>query len=131
MADDKLFPYQARVPVTADGALPSVDLLQFLNKLFKVVGGYQATSAYQLSQNLQSLTDAVGLGVFERSQQSPKSVRPGDFIDITQDVGGYTVSLRLGDVIGAVIPFLPRQKPVDQRPVDDASQILSTRVFRA
>ena len=131
MADDKLFPYQARVPVTADGALPSVDLLQFLNKLFKVVGGYQATSAYQLSQNLQSLTDAVGLGVFERSQQSPKSVRPGDFIDITQDVGGYTVSLRLGDVIGAVIPFLPRQKPVDQRPADDASQILSNRVFRA
>ena len=131
MADDKLFPYQARVPVTADGALPSVDLLQFLNKLFKVVGGYQATTSYQLAQNLQSLTDAVGLGVFERSQQSPKSVRPGDFIDITQDVGGYTVSLRLGDVVGAVLPFIPRQKPVDQRPVDDASQILSNRVFRA
>ena len=131
MADDKLFPYQARVPVTADGALPSVDLLQFLNKLFKVVGGYQATTSYQLAQNLQSLTDAVGLGVFERPQQSPKSVRPGDFIDITQDVGGYTVSLRVGDVIGAVLPFLPHQKPVDQRPVDDASQIISNRVFRA
>ncbi len=131
MADDKLFPYQARVPVTADGALPSVDLLQFLNKLFKVVGGYQATSAYQLSQNLQSLTDSVGLGVFERPQPKPQVVRQGEFIDITQDVGGYTVSLRLGDVIGAVIPFLPRQKPVGQRPVDDASQILSNRVFRA
>ena len=131
MADDKLFPYQARVPVTMDGAMPSVDLLQFLNKLFKVVGGYQATSSYQLSQNLQALTDAVGLGVFERPQQSPKSVRPGDFIDITQDVGGYTVSLRVGDVIGAVLPFLPHQKPVDQRPVDDASQIISNRVFRA
>lgn len=131
MADDKLFPYQARVPVTADGALPSVDLLQFLNKLFKVVGGYQATSAYQLSQNLQSLTDSVGLGVFERPQPKPQVVRQGEFIDITQDVGGYTVSVRLGDVIGAVLPFLPRQKPVDQRPVDDASQILSNRVFRA
>ena len=131
MADDKLFPYQARVPVTMDGAMPSVDLLQFLNKLFKVVGGYQATSAYQLSQNLQSLTDSVGLGVFERPQPKPQVVRQGEFIDITQDVGGYTVSLRLGDVIGAVIPFLPRQKPVDQRPVDDASQILSNRVFRA
>ena len=131
MADDKLFPWPANVPVTADGALPSVDLLQFLNKLFKVVGGYQATSAYQLSQNLQSLTDSVGLGVFERPQPKPQVVRQGEFIDITQDVGGYTVSLRLGDVIGAVIPFLPRQKPVDQRPVDDASQILSNRVFRA
>ena len=131
MADDKLFPYQARVPVTADGALPSVDLLQFLNKLFKVVGGYQATTSYQLAQNLQSLTDAVGLGVFERPQPKPQVVRQGEFIDITQDVGGYTVSLRFGDVIGAVIPFLPRQKPVDQRPVDDASQILSNRVFRA
>ena len=131
MADDKLFPYQARVPVTVDGALPSVDLIQFLNKLFKVVGGYQASDSYQLSQNLQSLTDAVGMGVFERPQSRPQAVRPGDFIDISQDVGGYTVSLRLGEVVGAVLPFLPRQKPVDQRPVDDASQILSNRVFRA
>ena len=131
MADDKLFPYQARVPVTADGALPSVDLVQFLNKVQKIVGGVDASTNYQLSQNLQALTDAVGLGVFERPQQSPKSVRPGDFIDITQDVGGYTVSLRVGDVIGAVLPFLPHQKPVDQRPVDDASQIISNRVFRA
>ena len=131
MADDKLFPYQARVPVTMDGAMPSVDLIQFLNKLFKVVGGYQASDSYQLSQNLQSLTDAVGMGVFERPQSRPQAVRPGDFIDISQDVGGYTVSLRLGEVVGAVLPFLPRQKPVDQRPVDDASQILSNRVFRA
>lgn len=131
MADDKLFPYQARVPVTADGALPSVDLVQFLNKVQKIVGGVDASTNYQLAQNLKALTDAVGLGVFERSQQSPKSVRPGDFIDISQDVGGYTVSLRLGEVVGAVLPFLPRQKPVDQRPVDDASQILSNRVFRA
>lgn len=131
MADDKLFPYQARVPVTVDGALPSVDLLQFLNKLFKVVGGYQSTSSYQLSQNLQSLTDAVGLHVFERPQPTPQVVRPSEFIDISQDVGGHTVSLRVGDVIGAVIPFLPRQKQVDQRPVDDAGQILSNRVFRA
>ena len=69
--------------------------------------------------------------MFERPQPKPQVVRQGEFIDITQDVGGYTVSLRLGDVIGAVIPFLPRQKPVDQRPVDDASQILSNRVFRA
>ena len=53
MADDKLFPYQARVPVTADGALPSVDLLQFLNKLFKVVGGIrrpQVTSLRRTSK---------------------------------------------------------------------------------
>ena len=84
-----------------------------------------------MSQNLQSLTDAVGLGVFERPQPKTQSVRPGDFIDISQDVGGYTVSLRVGDVIGALIPFLPRQKPADQRPVNDASQILSNRVFRA
>jgi|GEM_PF-5439871 len=131
MADDKLFPFQARVPVTMDGALPSVDLLQYLNKLFKVVGGYQADTNYQLAQNVRSLTDAVGLHVFERPQQRPKDVRPGDFIDITEDVGGYTVSLRVGDVIGAVIPFLPRHKSVDQRPVNDASQILATRVFRA
>ena len=48
MADDKLFPYQARVPVTADGALPSVDLIQFLNKLFKRVGEYTALTNTQL-----------------------------------------------------------------------------------
>ena len=48
MADDKLFPYQARVPVTADGALPSVDLIQFLNKLFKRVGEYTALTNVQL-----------------------------------------------------------------------------------
>ena len=48
MADDKLFPFQARVPVTADGALPSVDLLQFLNKLFKRVGEYTALTNVQL-----------------------------------------------------------------------------------
>ena len=48
MADDKLFPYQARVPVTADGALPSVDLLQFLNKIFKRVGEYTALTNVQL-----------------------------------------------------------------------------------
>ena len=48
MADDKLFPYQARVPVTVDGALPSVDLIQFLNKLFKRVGEYTALTNVQL-----------------------------------------------------------------------------------
>ena len=48
MADDKLFPFQARVPVTADGALPSVDLLQFLNKIFKRVGEYTALTNVQL-----------------------------------------------------------------------------------
>jgi hypothetical protein len=48
MADDKLFPYQARVPVTADGALPSVDLIQFLNKLFRRVGEYTALTNVQL-----------------------------------------------------------------------------------
>ena len=48
MADDKLFPYQARVPVTADGALPSVDLIQFLNKIFKRVGEYTALTNVQL-----------------------------------------------------------------------------------
>ena len=48
MADDKLFPFQARVPVTADGALPSVDLIQFLNKLFKRVGEYTALTNVQL-----------------------------------------------------------------------------------
>lgn len=48
MADDKLFPYQARVPVTADGALPSVDLLQFLNKIFKRVGEFSALTNVQL-----------------------------------------------------------------------------------
>ena len=48
MADDKLFPYQARVPVTADGALPSVDLLQFLNKIFKRVGEFSALTNLQL-----------------------------------------------------------------------------------
>ena len=48
MADDKLFPYQARVPVTADGSLPSVDLIQFLNKLFKRVGEYTALTNVQL-----------------------------------------------------------------------------------
>lgn len=132
MADDKLFPYQARVPIDQDGkVLPSADLLRFLDKIFKVVGGYQATTNYQIVQNLQSLTDAVGLHVFERPQPNPKTVRPGQFIDISQDVGGYTVSLRLGDVIGAVLPFIPRAQPPKQRPVNDASQILATRVFRA
>ena len=131
MADDKLFPYQARVPVTMDGALPSVDLLRYLNKLFKIVGGFQADTNYQLAQNVRSLTDAVGLHVFERPQQRPQDVRPSQFIDISQDAGGYTVSLRVGDVIGAVMPFIPRHKPVDQRPVDDAGQILANRVFRA
>lgn len=48
MADDKLFPYQARVPVTADGALPSADLVQFLNKLFKRVGEFSALTNLQL-----------------------------------------------------------------------------------
>ena len=48
MADDKLFPYKARVTVTADGALPSVDLIQFLNKLFKRVGEYTALTNVQL-----------------------------------------------------------------------------------
>ena len=54
MADDKLFPYQARVPVTADGALPSVDLVQFLNKVQKIVGGVDASTNYQLAQNLKA-----------------------------------------------------------------------------
>lgn len=131
MADDKLFPYQARVPVTADGALPSVDLLQYLNKLFKVVGGYQATTNYQLLQNLQSLTDAVGLHAFERPQPTPLKVRAGNFVAVAADVSGYTVSVPIGDVISAVLPFIPRQEQVKQRPVDDAGQIIATRVFRA
>ena len=131
MADDKLFPYQARVPVTADGALPSVDLLQYLNQLFKVVGGYQATTNYQLLQNLQSLTDAVGLHAFERPQPTPLKVRAGNFVAVAADVSGYTVSVPIGDVISAVLPFIPRQEQVKQRPVDDAGQIIATRVFRA
>ena len=131
MADDKLFPYQARVPVTADGALPSVDLLQYLNKLFKVVGGYQATTNYQLLQNLQSLTDAVGLHAFERPQPTPLKVRAGNFVAVAADVSGYTVSVPIGGVISAVLPFIPRQEQVKQRPVDDAGQIIATRVFRA
>jgi hypothetical protein len=131
MADDKLFPYQARVPVTMDGALPSIDLLRYLNKVFAILGGFDATTNYQLAQNVRSLTDAVGLHVFERPHPNPKAVRPGQFIDITQDLGGYTVSLRVGDVIGAVLPFLPRSEAPKQRPVDDAGQILANRVFRA
>ena len=131
MADVKLFPYRSNVPVTLSGELPSVSLVDFLNKVFKVIGGYEATTNYQLLQNLQSLTDAVGLHAFERPQPTPLKVRAGDFVAVAADVSGYTVSVPIGDVVSAVLPFIPRQEQVKQRPVDDAGQIIATRVFRA
>lgn len=92
MADDKLFPYQARVPVTADGALPSVDLLQYLNKLFKIVGGYQANTAGQLLDDLtpprsaddprlvfSAFAEFVGMPPDEPIQQPNDTAPPGAF----------------------------------------------------
>lgn len=128
MADDKLFPYQARVPVTMDGALPSVDLLQYLNKIFKIVGGYQADTNFQLAQNLQALTDSVGVGAFDKPNPPRVNVTAGDYIAVTKDAGGYTVALSLGDVISAVAPFVTQPKPRQHRP-DDAQFILAQQLF--
>ena len=128
MADDKLFPYQARVPVTADGALPSVDLVQFLNKVQKIVGGVDASTNYQLAQNLQALTDAVGVGAFDKPKPPRVNLTEGDYIALTKDAGGYTVALSLGDVIGAIAPFITQPKPRQQRP-DDAQFILAQQLF--
>ena len=119
MADDKLFPYQANVPVTVSGELPSVSLVNFLNKVFKVIGGFDATTNYQLAQNVQALTDAVGVGAFDKPNPPRVNVTAGDYIAVTKDAGGYTVALSLGDVISAVAPFVTQTRPRQRRP-DDA-----------
>lgn len=128
MADDKLFPYQANVPVTVSGELPSVSLVNFLNKVFKVIGGFDATTNYQLAQNLQALTDAVGVGAFDKPNPPRVSISAGDFIEVSKDAGGFTVALSIGDVVGAVAPFITQPKPRQRRP-DEAQFILAQQLF--
>lgn len=128
MADDKLFPYQARVPVTMDGAMPSVDLLRYLNKIFNIVGGYSASTNYQLAQNLQALTGAVAVGAFDKPNPPRVNVTAGDYIAVSKDAGGYTVALGLGDLIGAVAPFMTQHKPRQHRP-NEAKFILAQQLF--
>ena len=128
MADDKLFPYQANVPVTASGELPSVSLVNYLNKVFKVIGGFEASANYQIAQNLQALTDAVGVGAFDKPNPPRVNLTAGDYIAVSKDAGGYTVALSLGDVISAVAPFVTQPKPRQHRP-DDAQFILAQQLF--
>ena len=48
MADDKLFPWPANVPIDAAGNLASFEYANFLNKLFKRVVEYTALTNVQL-----------------------------------------------------------------------------------
>lgn len=94
MADDKLFPYQARVPVTADGALPSVDLLQFLNKIFKRIGEFSALTNVQL----EALADSQASDIAAALQAANDAQDDAD----TANAGVAAAGARLDDLEDAV-----------------------------
>ena len=80
------------MPVTADGALPSVDLLRYLNKIFNIVGGYQANVSGQLVDDFtpphgaddprlmfSAFAEFVGMPPDEPEQPQNDTAPPGAF----------------------------------------------------
>lgn len=124
---------QARIPIgsfTVDGRPVSVDLdpywYRMFNAIAKRVGGFSAMTNTELA----SVLDGALTGVFADRKEQIK-LKPGNGITLTQDITGYTISADYGQILGAVRTFLPKQEPVRQVPAEDASRVLSNRVFRA
>lgn len=129
---EKLFPLKNTVHIAVDesGKLiyPSADFVRQWDLLFKRVGKYEALS----NTELEALSRAEKLGVFSPRTVSPLSVKQGSGpLSITQDITGFTVSIDMDQIIGAVRAFMPRQEAIKQPVPNDADWVIANRVFRA
>lgn len=129
---EKLFKIQERVHIAVDAngrfIYPSADFVRQWELLFKRVGEYEALS----NTELESIARADQLGVFASRPAQALSVKQGSGpLSITQDITGFTVSIDMDQIIGAVRTFMPRQEAVKQPVPDDANWVIANRVFRA
>lgn len=129
---EKLFPLKERVHIAVDASgkfiYPSADFVRQWDLLFKRVGEYQALS----NTELEALSRAEKLGVFGPRAAQPLMVKQGSGpLSITQDITGFTVSIDMDQIIGAVRAFMPRQEAIKQPVPNDANWVIANRVFRA
>ena len=132
MSRNKPFPLTARVPIGRDAqgkpVYPSDDFVRLWDAFFKRIGEYSALS----NSELEALSRAEKLGVFSSRAAQPLQVKQGSGpLSVTQDITGFTVSIDMDQIIGAVRSFIPRQEPVKLPAADEASRVIANRVFRA
>lgn len=105
----------------------SNEFLRYINiDLYNRVGGADGLTNAQL----EALATSFRLGVFEKPSKRDKTVKAGQFVTVTQDAGGYTVSVDSAGLFASILPFLPRSQQIKQRP-NDAQAIIAGRVFGA
>ncbi len=94
MADDKLFPWSANVPIDAAGNLASFEYANFLNKIFKRVGEFSALTNVQL----EALADSQASDIAAALQAANDAQDDAD----TANAGVAAAGARLDDLEDAV-----------------------------
>lgn len=129
---ERFFPLNARFRlglVNGRGeVVPSPEFLREYDILWKRVGEYEALT----NTELEALTRAEKLGVFGNRQEQRLTVKKGTGpLTVTQDITGFTVSIDMDQIIGAVRSFMPRQEVVKPPRPNDANWVIANRIFGA
>jgi hypothetical protein len=106
--------------------LPSLKLIKAFETLISQVSEITPDELTRLNAEILSSQ----LGVFGSQPQRQRDVRVGEGLLSVRDAAGVTISVDLGNLIAAVIAFMPRPTPAPPPPrPDDANFIIAGRVF--